>query len=203
MKTFIKIITNTTRKVLDFFGVDAKINHGSKRIAILFKKQGFAIKIPRIRIFEAIRCAWDARNNDEWSYIFFFCKSSPLYTTAYSLLFEGIFDNWRERQFSKDYGDHPFIVPTVFSFLGLINIMKLGLPLSRAVNMYYTIRLTENPELINALCKDSHHFMNGCNFVIYNNHIAIVDYGSLRTQEVVFRNFSTLNTLPISNEPAN
>lgn len=102
-------------------------------------------------------------------------------------LLAGIMANLQEFCFSLSYRNN-FIMPTYFSFFGLINIQKKG----------DKIGFWSSDDVWNYVCKnslhqnqphcDSHVFSNIDNFCLDGRHLKICDYGSRQIQEFLILN---------------
>lgn len=92
-----------------------KVFFGSQRCVIVFPSFGFVFKFPS---FHKARWVW-----------YYFGKKPALYvlqtflSQAWYFAIHGIKQNYRERDFWKKT-KNPFLVPTYFSFFGLINIQE-------------------------------------------------------------------------------
>lgn len=152
---------------------------GKYRFALVFPFAGIAIKFPLVRFITTGRLLYYyARRGfrdieESWGV--------PVSEGSKYYLFTGIMDNWREFRFYRNTR-YPFLRPTYFSFLGLLNIQQVGKPVTlNEVDFFYQM-----VELIGDVgSEDIHHFGNMNNFCFENRRFQILDYGSLLTQKVI------------------
>lgn len=97
-----------------------KIAKGRKRTVYIF--DDFVVKIPIVRYRLAFSIAmWWIRHGIFWKNIIEY--DHYCYGTVQIFLFRGLAENWNEFElFCKT--KHCFLVPTYFSFFGLINVQK-------------------------------------------------------------------------------
>ncbi len=91
--------------------------------------------------------------------------------------FRGWFANYREAQYSKQLGEN--VVPTIFSFLGIFNIMPTVTPFD-----IDRITLTLNPP-----CRgDLHTFGEPANYGWYKGSVRLLDYGAMEAVHALLKN---------------
>lgn len=99
----------------------------------------------------------------------------------------GLSDNFGEWFFYLQH-PHPFLQPTYFSFFGLVNVQRYGVPLDEA-HERETDRMKRWGLITEwGVYKDSHTFGSNENFCLdRNGHTHILDYGQRKTQRVLLR----------------
>jgi len=97
------------------------IKKGTKRIVLVFDNFDFVVKVAKIRLLEAIRCAIDLSSCGLFWRSAFSCTVEN-YGIA-QFLFAGIVENWNERKFCKETR-LKCLAPTNLSIFGLVNIQK-------------------------------------------------------------------------------
>lgn len=154
------------------------MSKGNNRIVVCIGFLGIALKFPRIRLRQGLKCLVDdilGHNNKlrrEWD----FAVNSK--GSIMSFLFRGIRDNWSEYRFYKEIR-HPLLQPTYFSLLGLVNVQ-------RASSLYDIDLFYQFYEIIGEkVFEDSHHFHNPRNFSFEGGRLRIHDYGNPRTQKLI------------------
>lgn len=155
-----------------------KIVWGTKRVVIVLEK--FAIKIARIRIVPAFKCAvsW-LQYGRFWKSMFKY--NYEVYGTVHIYLLKGLIENWHEYKIYRETRSS-FLVPTYFSLLGLVNIQKRGESFEmEGVNMWLQMLLLSNKEIWD----NPHHFAEPANFSKTNGHLQMLDYGSPRCHRVI------------------
>ncbi len=149
------------------------IKKGKNRIVLIFPALGFALKFPNIHFIRAAR--------QLFTYGFHNPFPGEINRSLTEHLFKGIGDNWREFRFYFTR-HHPFCLPTYFSLFGLCNIQRAGKPcrlgMQELWNEIHSITAGE-------AFQDAHHFSNPLNFCHVGNHLKILDYGHLKTQEII------------------
>lgn len=164
------------------------IQKGSRRIVFVFPALGFVIKLPRIFIGTVLRHTFNAFNIKEIR------KSSkriyrefkyPMEVRGLNrdLLCKGLYDNWHEYLFYRETY-HVFVLPTYFSLFGLLNIQKYGKQQEMSLGFIFGQfkRITDEEVVI-----DGHHFIEWKNFCIEGGKIKILDYGSVKTQYLIWK----------------
>ena len=159
-----------------------KIVKGESRLVVVFPELGIVIKFPIIHLAIGFRVFWDDlsrkgnRLHDE-----LFRYTIEMYGSLKRLLFKGVVDNWRECRFYKKTR-HSFCQPTYFSLFGFLNIQRFAHTCTlQEIDLWCQLHeLTKG-----AVFKDSHHFINPDNFCLNGGMLRILDYGGVRTQEVV------------------
>lgn len=172
-----------------------KIKSGKTRFVIVLPCLGIVIKIPKIRILEALNSSYFSFKNGKLKKALHYPIDGNDITFP---LLKGIIENWNE---STRRGK--FFQKTYLSFLGLINIQKYGAPIPKDVDVWRLLHITYPPnQKIDALLqKDGHHFSQGRNFCIDSGIVKLLDYGGTETKRVVdalgndfFMKFSSLIT---------
>lgn len=157
-----------------------QVQKGGNRIVFIFPLVRIVIKLPIIYLVAGIHTLlYELKEGCLWSHWRDYTVEH--YGTLKRLLCKGIVDNWREFQFyTKTH--HPFLQPSYFSFLGLINVQRLGQPCTiKSTDLWCQLyELTQG-----AVFKNSHCFANPDNFCFQDGSIRIFDYGDPRTQEVI------------------
>ncbi len=159
-----------------------KIEKGWNRFVIVAPKFGIAIKLPIIHLFLSIKILVKLSLIFEFRSIFLEMALPISDRWSYkNRLFGGIVTNWREFIFYRRT-KNPFLQPTYFSFLGLINIQKMGTPCDISyVDLWcQLLNLTDS-----GVMADNHHFENSDNFCFDSGKLKIHDYGSIVTQKVI------------------
>ena len=159
-----------------------KIAKGESRLVVILPELGIVIKFSIIHLVIGLRVFCDDlsrkgnRLHDE-----LFRYTIEMYGSLKRLLFKGIVDNWREWRFYQRTR-HPFCQPTYLSLFGLLNIQRFARPCTiQEIDLWCQLHeLTKG-----AVFKDSHHFTNPDNFCLNGEGLRILDYGGLKTQEVV------------------
>lgn len=159
-----------------------QIKKGQNRIVFIFPRIGIVVKIPIIHFIAVSRLFMRRIKERDWKFLkqelIWSIDGLPGYKR---LLLKGIFDNWREFWFYLRTR-HPFLQPTYFSFLGLIDIQPLGDLLNISIDDFRN-QLYEITK--GAIDDDGHHFNVLRNFCFVENKLKILDYGDPRTQKVV------------------
>jgi len=80
---------------------------------------------------------------------------------------------------------HPFLQPTYFSLLGLVNFQRYdGICVIKSGGWKQFMTLTDQEVMLKY--HDGHHFQPGNgNFSLRDGQLRIHDYGSLKTQKVI------------------
>jgi hypothetical protein len=99
----------------------------------------------------------------------------------YTLL-NGTYQNWQEYRLWRRTRS-PFLEPTFFSLLGLINVQKYGDQLTGISDVALWSQLLELSD--KAVWSNGHHFANPENFSFRNGTIRMLDYGGRGVEEVV------------------
>ncbi len=161
---------------------------GSTRIVWPLPSLGLAVKFSRISIlglFEVFRFLIRETliPGRTWAGVKYFAwwlwRMPHQINTPLHLLFWGILTNWREFVFYLTTR-HPFLQPTYFSLLGLINVQKYGQAAQGHLKLGLSLSIT------GALSHDGHHFFCAENFVISKTGAArLLDYGDPKTQHLI------------------
>lgn len=155
------------------------IKKGSSRIVLLIAS--YAVKLPIIRPIKAIKVIWKAVLCGRLMACLTAPYDSESLLTFQRLLLRGLFDNLMEYYFYLT-NNSQFLAPTYFSFFGLLNIQKAGSSIKTDhLNFKRQMRYLTNWDCEN----DGHTFANTNNFCIINCKLVIVDYGSIKTQQVL------------------
>lgn len=178
-----------------FTSVCPEIHRGNTRIVWVFHYFGFAIKFPIIDVRLFMRgikiCLYDDRHEVLRSLKLYLTSSIECDASAKLHLFGGIVANWNEFIFYCKHGHNRFLMPTIFSFFGLFNIMLSGKEIGEAARLYKTLSDATNKETGG----DRHHFQHEGNFCSWMGGLSIVDYGGRKTQKILLRHFPKLNAL--------
>jgi hypothetical protein len=172
----------------------AVLKKGRDRIAFIFPPLGLVVKLPRIRLFIAVKellkssgqCFFGSQPEyyrvHLWLFLIRKIDARGAFVGFKSLLFGGLADNWNEFIFFVRTRNK-FLQPTYFSFLGLINLQKYGEP----TGLNYRSLWHQIIDLIGPKdCRDdAHHFSSPANFCLQRGKLRILDYGSRATQKIV------------------
>ncbi len=135
-----------------------KIKKGRSRIVLIFPYLKIAIKIPLIHFILGIHTLFERFKEGlvrwEWN------RDIESMESFKELLFKGIIYNWREYWFFIK-SHHPFLMPTYFSFLGFLNIQRLGRPYLVDSSLLWRKLINLSSGVV---AKDNHHFTNPDNF---------------------------------------
>jgi hypothetical protein len=155
-----------------------KIRYGDYRYVLVF--QNFVVKFPRIYLLNAIKNVWIQikRRQLRW-YLKKFKYGSSF--SVLRMLFKGILDNWQECLFYKKthYG---FLMPTYYSFFGLVNIQARGQSWDQE-DLHYRNLLSEitNDDVYD----DAHGFLHANNYGFHFGRLKMFDYGGRRVIKVI------------------
>lgn len=145
--------------------------HGATRFTILIGS--YAIKIARFKTFLLVQRFLVHRKNGEIKMRLNKVHSNPVLAIVdYTLA--GLRANLGESRLWKN-SPHPFMVPTRFSFLGLVNVQDRGEPITDeelSAGHPFAPLLENVPQ---ALRED---MTSRDNFCRYNSRVCILDYGS-------------------------
>ncbi len=160
------------------------IKHGTYRLVLIFDH--FVIKIAKIQFFEAlimlVKWAWAGKLKTYLALTF------GSFDGPKEWLLKGIIENWEEFTFCI-LRKELFVMPTYFSFFGLLNIQKRGS--SSEVNYRDLDRLFL--PILGKKIYSTHHWSNSDNFVLDEfGHIRMCDYGSTETKKEIIRYGSEL-----------
>ena len=159
-----------------------KIAKGESRLVVVLPGLGIVIKFSIIHLVIGFRVLWyDLSRKGNRLHDELFRYTIEMSRSLKRLLFKGIVDNWREWRFYQRTR-HPFCQPTYLSLFGLLNIQRFARPCTLQENDLWC-QLHELTK--GAVFKDSHHFTNPDNFCLNGEGLRILDYGGLKTQEVV------------------
>lgn len=185
---------------LTWLGLDPKKAKGKTRSVIILSSLGVVIKIPifipKVYVKVASDAVWDSFSKSKSISDFLTLALTNDYSARRyvwkTYVTAGIEANIREFIFWNKHRGENFLVPTYFSFFGLINIMPLGESiLTHPGLMCLWGRLT------NDQCReDDHHFVNNRNFVVFEGRLCSCDYGNVLTQTVLERHFESFRGLP-------
>lgn len=107
----------------------------------------------------------------------------------------GLMANWNEFIFWLKTRNK-FLLPTYFSFFGLINIQKKGEVLIWEEGDFFVF-LQRNSKEKDQVFVDSHSFDNPQNFCIDNGKLKMIDYGSRHCRSFVVENWEQIqNNFP-------
>lgn len=162
-----------------------EFKRGTRRLVIIVAYLGIVIKLPIIDIGKTIKSIFKLIFYGDFSTLYILSTTTQLDNDAIrgykSNLFGGIMDNWREFSFFVKT-THPFLQPTYFSFLGLINIQKYGEHPKITMRSLWK-QLCEITD--NGTYGDPHHFQNPSNFCLANGKLKICDYSRKKTQKII------------------
>lgn len=159
-----------------------QVKKGENRIVLVVGC--VVVKTARIRIVKAWKHVCQCLQEGDIELLklgLFKWPVGSIFQTPKRYLFKGIVNNWREFRF---YGKtrHPFLQPTCFSVFGLLNIQRAGkVCILKPHDLWCQLyEITGG-----ATIKDIHHFGNPDNFCFQNGNLNILDYGGLKTQEII------------------
>lgn len=107
-----------------------------------------------------------------------------------SKLFGGIMANWNEFIFFVKT-KNKFLLPTYFSFFGLVNIQKRGQELKWSDGDFFSF-LQKNSKEKDQIFIDAHSFENPNNFCLDNGKLKMVDYGSRHCRSFILENWEQI-----------
>lgn len=160
-----------------------RVSRGKWRTALVISGLGIALKLSNVRIgvlwrrYKSIRSVKDLKLTivDE-------LNGWYLPASIFSCLFGGWLMNFREFFFSFSYGSSSLVLPTYFSFFGLMNIMPAGEECTLPDLQIWEAALTvaEFKEL------DPHTWSNSKNFIRdRKGRLRLADYGDSRTRQAL------------------
>lgn len=166
------------------------IKKGTSRLAICLPTVGLVVKLPLVRPWSFLKClkgsvkysikgqSWKFLKNTLW----LDDEHDKLGNIRYTLL-SGIYQNWQEFLLWRRTHS-PFLEPTYFSLLGLVNVQQYGeeLGVSFEFETLWSQMLVLSEQ---AVLSNSHHFSNPANFSFRNGSIRMFDYGGRGVREVV------------------
>lgn len=159
-----------------------KFHSGEERFTILIPEIGIVIKLPRIYYKLIYRSLCEDLAARDWNH---FKKGWTYPVDKYGgyrgWLFKGMATNWMEF-WVYITTRNPFLQPTYFSLLGLVNIQKYGNPCPFD---YRDLWCQFREITCEEVRKDGHHFSNDANFTYDGQTLRIVDYGNTRTRRIV------------------
>ncbi len=158
------------------------IAKGQWRLIIALPEYGIVLKLPRIRLYWALRGLPNyVKSYKIWRKV---TLQNRTLITPIGCLLRGLMENWSERRFYRQT-KHRFLQPTLFSFFGFMNIQRYGKPLngigSLIANYFWDISKSGE-----GIRNDGHHFMNSQNFTKdFSGKLRMLDYGFKTTQEII------------------
>jgi hypothetical protein len=161
-----------------------QIKKGHDRVVLLIPSLKIVVKFPIIRFWAVIRRTFYHVRRKQWRALWYIAKS-PVnsWGSLSGNLLKGLAANWNESRFFRET-KNPFLLPTHFSLLGLLNIQRYGEPCRlESVDLWCQLVELTNSDV----WEDNHHFENPDNFCFYQGRLHISDYGSLRCQGVIIR----------------
>ena len=157
--------------------------HGSQRTVFVFPGLGVVIKIP-ISIVGLISNYKFRRMPRQSTRSFWWCVRG----TGLDI-YKAVQVNWHEFTYYHQ-SRHPILQPTYFSFFGLLNIQRYGLPFVMQCSEDYQgemylqmMALTDDG--MRDCGGDPHHFRDPLNFGVEDGKLRIHDYGDPKTQKVL------------------
>lgn len=159
-----------------------RVIKGTHRIALVFERFGIVLKFPNIDW----QWAWDDSRpflQHEGIRGFRYLTFDPG-GILYEPVSQGIMENWYEHRFYRRTR-YPFLLPTYFSFFGLVNIQRLGLPCGMSDMEVYRAFL--GIAGMDDLMRDPHHFLNAGNFCRHpiTGQFMVLDYGGLECRKIL------------------
>jgi len=159
-----------------------QIRKGEKRIVFIFPKMHFAVKLPIIHLFLAIKFGY--AKTGRWNHLKKYLGYPMEAMGGFKwFLFRGLSSNWNEICFYLKTRNL-FLQPTYFSFFGLLNIQRCDDPCElKSHDLWAQLReLTEG-----RVSEDEHHFDNPDNFCFRDKKLRMIDYGSKRSHGVLLK----------------
>lgn len=164
-----------------------QIKKGQDRFVFVFPSLKIVVKLPIIHFViafypELLRVAFgkSIRTGLKYSKGYFLMRRPSPFWRA---LFKGLHDNWGEFHFYQKT-KNVFLQPTYFSFFGFLNIQLYGeLYPDKDEDIWRKLCVITNDDVMN----NPHHFRKSCNFCLHNGRLRILDYGDVKTQEIISR----------------
>jgi hypothetical protein len=156
---------------------------GNDRQVVLLPALGLAIKFPRIYLGDFfIRLFYVGLSLKFWKKEIFVRTAQGQDGTMKHWLFRGIMNNWLEFCYYVRTRQ-TFLVPTYFSFFGLINFQQFSESCLMDDQEFWDqlVALTDR-EIARDEDVDMHHFSNPGNFSCQGNKWRIIDYGDVGVQ---------------------
>lgn len=172
-------------------GVEKSLNYkimqykkGTSRHVVIFPQLGFVLKFPIIFLRTTVVLFFYYFFKGYFKYICIWFTYETHITGGFKfLIYRGFYENWNEYKFYKSTKNN-FLQPTYFSFFGIFNIQKYC-EIKKLPSFDYNILRCFALITENAIVTDLHHFSNPNNFCFENGTIKALDYGSLKTQEII------------------
>lgn len=162
------------------------VKKGSDRIVFTFPKQGFVVKVARIKVFSAVYFLFLELFQRNWKSLRMRLRHPMRMPHSIpGAVLRGLSANWKEFTFYTKTRDE-ILQPTYFSFFGFFNIAKYDDPCGKESDPYRQLNKILG---IDALARDQHHFGNPKNFCIVQGKLKMLDYGSKETQ-VILKKYS-------------
>ena len=161
-----------------------QISKGTNRTVIAFPRIAIAVKIPNIRVWQAVTYFFTyiryGKKGHAYLIKWFTYEVEVQYGFKW-LIFRGIEDNRNERNFYS-LTKNQLLQPTYFSLFGFMNIQKYGesVEVNNGSLLQHFMKITDGEAM-----KDGHHFADWRNFCFEDSKIKFLDYGSLKTQELI------------------
>ena len=160
------------------------IAKGEDRKVFVFPSLGFVVKIPRVHIKKAVNQTRFFSDRESWGSLRK-CWSFGIKSRGFirNMLLGGIYANRIEYIFWKRT-KHNFLVPTIFSLFGIINIQKYAEPLSEDYNGIGRVlhKRTGGKTKVS-----NHTFENPHNFCRHGEFIRMIDYGDERVWKAILK----------------
>ncbi len=167
-----------------------QIKKGKDRIVVLLPSIGIVIKFPIIHIagvFRLLRLYLRKRNRkhlrrnvrDEFKY-----SIDSMGGGIKGALLRGVVANWRELRFYQTTR-HPFLQPTYFSLMGLLNVQRYGASCTQGGYRELWVQMLDLTE--GGVWDDNHHFCNPDNFCLRDGKLRMVDYGCPKGYSVILQ----------------
>ncbi len=158
---------------------------GKDRLVLVLPALGIVIKFPIIRAKEVFKKAFSDIRDKHWkAFARYFSTWSPesQYVASGKLL-RGIVSNKRERRLWKRTRN-AFLVPTFFSFFGLVNVEKYSKPYEGDyIDLWDQIRRITNEEAY----LNPHQFSEVKNYSLVDGKLKMIDYGGHGSEWVIVK----------------
>ncbi len=161
------------------------IAHGKDRCVLVLPALGIVVKFPIIRLWRALCYVVRDSKNRRWKSLFYclFTWNPDSHYLVSGMILKGIMSNVRERGLWKKTRN-PFLQPTPFSVLGLLNIQRYGKPLEcNPIDLWSQVADMTRKEAH----RNSHQFSEPENYALVDGRLRILDYGGHGSTWVVVR----------------
>lgn len=163
-----------------------EIRYGEHRAVIVIPSHGIVLKFPRMYVASCVYVLRMRVRGKSLKEALMIILTSVRWSSDFAfsprrLLFKGFIDNWREWRFWRRTR-HAILAPTIL-WLPWVSVQRYANPLpirdGKELRRRFSDILGEKIHL------DGHHFRNPDNFGTADGHLAVCDYASLKTQELL------------------